>query len=357
MDIKRVAVDSETIKKILLEKRNFIVEELVNKQIEAYPEIKKIYGEDNYLKNLLKEAYYYLLHLNQSISIKEPEIFSNYICLRKFSLESKNIPIKFLVDTLELLKIIFINLFEKKELKSLYIYISFALKKLDKTPSKIKSFISDGLYNEISKKYINYLLKLKKEKAYQVIFDAIDSGISTKDLYINVFQKTQYELGRLYQLNKITKEEEYYVTTSTQNLISIISKNDILEKKKNITIITTGISEDLHELGIKMVSDFFNLEGWKTFYLGINIPNKDIIEAVINKKANILAVSVTLPYHIENLIVLIKEIKSNEKLNHLKIIVGGYPFNSLPNLWKQINADGYAENAQKSIELVKSFII
>ncbi|MDZ7837855.1 MAG: hypothetical protein U5N58_07825 [Actinomycetota bacterium] len=48
--------------------------------------------------------------------------------------------------------------------------------------------------------YINIfsaLISWRKEEALSVIMDALNKGITIKELYLNVFQPAQYELGRL----------------------------------------------------------------------------------------------------------------------------------------------------------------
>ena len=70
-------------------------------------------------------------------------------------------------------------------------------------------------------------------------------------------------------------------------------------------------------------------------------------------KANLLAISVTLPIHVSKAAALIKQIKSNPELSELTILVGGYPFIQHPDLWKKINADGFAEDANQAIMIAE----
>lgn len=116
------------------------------------------------------------------------------------------------------------------------------------------------------------------------------------------------------------------------------------------------ISGDMHEMGIRMVSDFFELDGWDTFYMGANMPDANIITAIKDQRADVLALSVTMPFHISKAKNLISKIKSDDALSTLKIIVGGYPFSLAPGLCNHIGADGYARNAKEAIVLANQMI-
>jgi len=39
---------------------------------------------------------------------------------------------------------------------------------------------------------------------------------SVRDVYLNVFQRSQHEIGRLWQMNQITVAQEHYCTAATQ---------------------------------------------------------------------------------------------------------------------------------------------
>ncbi|MDZ7776615.1 MAG: hypothetical protein U5L09_13885 [Bacteroidales bacterium] len=38
------------------------------------------------------------------------------------------------------------------------------------------------------------------------------------------------------------------------------------------SMVAATVGGELHEMGIRMVADFFEMEGWDTWYLGANAP-------------------------------------------------------------------------------------
>ena len=126
-------------------------------------------------------------------------------------------------------------------------------------------------------------------------------------------------------------------------------------EKKGLRMVATCVGGELHEIGLRMVTDFFEMAGWDTYYLGASTPTKSIIETIESYNANILAVSAAMTFHINATKDLISEIKTSEASKNVHILVGGRPFNLPPDLWKQVNANGYAKDAQKAIDTAETF--
>ena len=117
------------------------------------------------------------------------------------------------------------------------------------------------------------------------------------------------------------------------------------------TLVSTCVAGDLHEIGVRMVTDFFEMAGWNTFYLGANMPTKSVLETVMQRKAHVLCISATISYHLGAVSELIQSVRAEPGCRSVKILVGAYPFNVAPDLWQKMEADGCAPNAQDAIIL------
>lgn len=90
--------------------------------------------------------------------------------------------------------------------------------------SKYKSYfelkISSEMHYDLALQYTQMLLQGDRHSAGKLIFDAVKSGVPIKEIYLYVFQPSQYEIGRLWQNNKISVAKEHFCTASTQFIIS-----------------------------------------------------------------------------------------------------------------------------------------
>jgi methanogenic corrinoid protein MtbC1 len=122
-------------------------------------------------------------------------------------------------------------------------------------------------------------------------------------------------------------------------------------------VVATIVGGDLHELGIRTVADFFEMDGWDTFYLGADVPSSCIVQMIIDRRADVLAVSATLMIHVGAVAELIATIRSNRARAKLIILVGGHPFNVAANLWREVGADGYAADALRTIDVANQLFL
>jgi methanogenic corrinoid protein MtbC1 len=168
-------------------------------------------------------------------------------------------------------------------------------------------------------------------------------------VYLHVFQPAQYEIGRLWQTNRITVAMEHYCSAATQLIMSQLYPHVFATAKNGRTLIATCVSGDLHEIGVRMVADFFELAGWSTFYLGANTPDGSVIATVVERRSEVLAVSATLSCHVAAVRTLIRAVRLDPAAAGVKVLVGGYPFNQDPQLWRTVGADGWAPDAREAV--------
>lgn len=140
--------------------------------------------------------------------------------------------------------------------------------------------------------FFNALVEGDKEKCTMIVQSLIDERIDLKDIYIELFQTSLYRIGKLWDNNKMSIPEEHMATQIIESLINKFSptQNSSADKK----VIVTCIDKEFHEIGAKMVSNIFELEGWKTFYLGASVPTKEIVKFVKQTDPEIIALSWSL---------------------------------------------------------------
>lgn len=324
---------------------------------EQHPELIERYGEAGRVR-CYEDAVYHLNFLTEAMTMNLPDMYVNYILWATSMLKSRNIPENDLQDNLNFVQQAIHEKLGSDLSAVTKDYINAAKEKLTVKSEESLSYITDD--NPLKKEvetYMDYLLEGKRAEARILINILIQNGTSVKDIYQFIFQISQYEVGRLWECNKITVAHEHYCTAATQQIMSGLYSYIFSSQRNGKTLVACSISGDFHEMGIRMVSDFFEMDGWDTYYLGANMPENNLLDSLIEYKADVLALSVTLPTHVSTAAAFIKRIREHSTLSNLKIMVGGYPFISNPELWKLLGADAFAPNADEAIskanELVK----
>lgn len=211
-------------------------------------------------------------------------------------------------------------------------------------------------FSGLAREYLETLLSGDRGNASRLILAAADDGMTVKDIYLHVFQPAQYEIGNLWQTNKISVAQEHFCTAATQLIMSQLYPRIFSGNKNGGTIVATCVSGELHEIGVRMVADFFEMDGWNSYYLGSNMPLPDIVDAVAAHKVDVLAVGVTITRHVPEVEQLIRTARSNPACSSVKILAGGYPFNIDRGLAAKIGADGSAPDAGSAIALAREWL-
>jgi MerR family transcriptional regulator, light-induced transcriptional regulator len=340
----------------LRERQAALAEDLVNRQFAARPELAQRYGPAGREK-CLQDANYHLAYLASAMNAGDPSLFANYVAWVKVMLGKRGIPAEDLARHLELTRTV-VGESVGGEAGALAVeYLSAGLARLPSLPTDLSSYLVNGApHVELARAYLGALLNGERHDASRMVLDAVSSGVPVKDVYLHVFQPAQYEIGRLWQINEISVAQEHYGTAATQLVMSQLYPHVFASEKGAGTLVATCVAGDLHEIGGRMVSDFFEIEGWNTFYLGANMPPQAVLDTVVQRRAQVLGISVTMLFHLPAIDELIRKVRAHSECRGVKILVGGCPFLAAPDLWRSLGADGSAPNAQEATILASRLI-
>lgn len=146
-----------------------------------------------------------------------------------------------------------------------------------------------------------------------------------KLFYETVVKNALYKVGDLWEYNMITVAAEHLATSVSESIMNDLYEVIISDSRLNKKAVLGCIENEYHQVGIKMIADIFEMNGWDTFFLGANIPNREFIDYVKSVQPDIVAISLSIYSHINALEKMIQLCQI--ELPQVKIIVGGQAFN------------------------------
>ncbi len=231
-------------------------------------------------------------------------------------------------------------------------FVAEALRSLPEQSSDTQSYIDgDASLDLLAQSYLKSLLRGEHHAAAQLLLDALAGGASVEDLYLRVIQRTQYEIGRLWQINRITVGQEHYCTAASQRAMTQLYATFAGSEPGNRHMVMTCVAGELHEIGPRIVADLFELAGWDTFYLGANTPAASIVRLVAERGPDMLCISASMATQLPAAKALIATVRDDARCAGVKILVGGQPFKRSPDLWSRLGADGAAADARSALVL------
>jgi len=309
---------------------------------------------------ILEEFRDLISNLEESLATDDPAFFIDHSCWAEVHLTALHFPKNhesLIINTLDEVL--------KKELpldfrRQSGSFIAQTLTALKNTSTEIPSSITaDNPHADVARSFLAAVITGNQEEAGRMFEDAVRSGIPVKNIYIHVFLPVLQETGRLWQLQQIGIAQEHFVTATVETLMARLHNRFLssIERRKGMTVIAASVGMELHDVGIRMVADFFEMDGWDTYYTGANTPVQGILDAVQDRKPDIIALSTTIPHHLPDVQHLIRSLRGGDRgMTKGKIIVGGYPFRTVPDLWKRIGADAYAGTAADAVAVANRLV-
>lgn len=117
--------------------------------------------------------------------------------------------------------------------------------------------ITDAIYYH----YLSALLEGNKAECVKIIANLLEKNEDVKEIYTKLFQKSMYRVGYLWEHNRASVANEHRATKITESLLSLVYPKILDIEKVDKKVIITCIDKEFHELGARMVSDYFELMG------------------------------------------------------------------------------------------------
>lgn len=295
----------------------------------------------------LEDAHFHLQYLAAALDASSLPLFLDYVGWAKVVLLRRNVQERDLVEHLQITAEVL------EDIPEAVGFLMAAIEQLPAMPDDVPPVLDPRapLWSAASE-YLTALLAGERSTAMKIVRDAIDGGASIRDIYRHVFEPVQHEIGRLWQLNRITVAQEHFCTAVTQQAMTMLYGQLFGGPKRERRAVAMCVGGELHEIGLRIIADLLELEGWQTWYLGANTPADAAVQLCADRRADALLVSATLPPHIQRVEEIVRLVRSRPELSGMKVIVGGRAFRTAPDVWRTIGADGYAADADECLALL-----
>jgi methanogenic corrinoid protein MtbC1 len=229
-------------------------------------------------------------------------------------------------------------------------HLDAALADIDAPAVMPPSFVDPAAANgDLARCYLDRLLDGDRNSAADLAERSVQDGLPLQNLYLDVFQPAMREIGRLWQLNRITVAQEHFCTAATQAIMNGFVRRILQTPRNGLTVTAACLGGEFHEVGLRMVADLLELDGWNCSYVGGSVPVSDMIESLADKPPDLVAVSVTMTENVGAVVTFIDQLRRTPGLQRVPVLVGGRPFAISATLSTSVGADGCALDAATAL--------
>lgn len=172
-----------------------------------------------------------------------------------------------------------------------------------------------------SQDYLDYLLKGNRKNANQICNAYLNNSGTIKDLYELVMKPALYEVGNLWEQNKISVASEHLATAITEGILNTYYPYIIPEKYNGKKVVLACVNKEEHQVGIKMAADIFEMNHWESHFLGSGFPTSELIKYIKETQPNLIAISLSVYYNYIAFMQMIIDLKT--AYPDIPIIAGG----------------------------------
>lgn len=211
--------------------------------------------------------------------------------------------------------------------------------------------------HELYQQILQALQMEDKEQAVKLSMDALENKhVTVMELYESILSPALASIINEYEDegDLIWKEHvrSAIIRTIIESAYPYILKEQapVMGERENVIVMCPELED--HELGAKMVSDFFQIAGFNSYFIGARTPLKTIVNAIKDVKPKYLVISVTNFYHILSVKRLIENIKDVTN-SDLTFILGGRAIDANPDSVKNTGADIHLRNFEDIKQLIE----
>lgn len=180
---------------------------------------------------------------------------------------------------------------------------------------------------------------------------AVAEGGHPRDVYLDLLAPALVEIGDRWQRGTATVAQEHLATAVVASIMATLAPSLDEEPAVRQRIVLTCTDGELHDLGLRMLGDFLEGDGWEVLYLGAVTPAAALAGFLAEVRPVAVGLSVTLSTHLEFARAAIASIREQ---SGAYVLVGGGAFAGDASIARGIGADGFAPDAAAASELLRA---
>jgi MerR family transcriptional regulator, light-induced transcriptional regulator len=320
---------------------------IVDRQLTRAPETAEAYGRGP--RDLAMDTEVRLGYLAEALAADRPTLFTEQLRWLKVLCAARGVSDEDLQLNLTCMSEELTARLPEQAAKLVTPLLVLASEHLANAPSTTPSHLeAEAPHINTARQFLLAVLEAREQDAVQLLMAAYAGGTSIAELHEHVLCKVQREIGRMWQMGEANIAEEHLCTGIVTTVMALMRANAPRAKPNGRRVITATVSNETHALGIQLVTQAFEAEGWNVISLGVDTPAGAIADAARDFGCDAIALSVNIVLYVRQTAELIAALRAHPTTANIPILVGGQPFNLVDDLWQVVGADGYARTAMSS---------
>jgi len=205
------------------------------------------------------------------------------------------------------------------------------------------------------KKLHEAVLKGDAKQAVAITQEALAEKVDPQELISKYMIPAMDEVGRRFECDEYFVPELLLSARAMKGALALLRPLLAAQGSEPAGRVVIGtVKGDLHDIGKNLVTSLLEGGGFEVTDLGADVGPEKFVEAVKEKKPDLLGLSALLTVTMPSMKTTIEALKQAGIRDSVKIMVGGAPVTA--EYANEIGADGYAENASVAVSMARGLM-
>nr|WP_263429779.1 cobalamin-dependent protein [Nannocystis pusilla] len=174
----------------------------------------------------------------------------------------------------------------------------------------------------------------RREAVRLLLEDGLGAGARVEELQDHVVRAAQDEIGRLWQLNRVSIAQEHLATAISQLSLAALFERATPRPALGKRVLLACVEGELHELPARLVADVLELDGFEVRYLGANVPTDELVGEVQAEQPDLIGLSVTMSFNLPALRAAVVGVRG---AGERPLFIGGHAIRWSPGLARELD--------------------
>ncbi|MCC5987111.1 MAG: cobalamin B12-binding domain-containing protein [Pararhodobacter sp.] len=170
---------------------------------------------------------------------------------------------------------------------------------------------------------------------------------------VTLIQPAMYRVGERWHAREISVAQEHLASALVQQLLADRFAAAHAAPPSGSRAIFACVATNRHALGLQIVADAFELDGWSVEFLGADTPTADLVERVVSTKPDLVGLSVSLTAQLARLREAVLAIRSRMGDCAPQILAGGFALADISGVAERLGVDGWYSTALSAVKASK----
>lgn len=192
--------------------------------------------------------------------------------------------------------------------------------------------------------------------ALNILYGSIDEGHSLIEIEHHIIQPALYMIGEKWQSNQVSVAQEHIATAIAQSVMTAGLLRSVPHSATNKRVLLACVEGNNHAVGLRMLADAFQLNGWEVQYLGANVPSSALVGQIAEWRPDLAGLSVSFAHHLQTVKQVIVQLQQRLGGDRPVTMVGGLAINRYKQLAQMVGADAYCADAQAAVQFANQIL-